>query len=55
MSFGFTAITVRAHATAVAGIDTIGMANVVPCREWRRQGRRPDYCVRVSPIYYCDF
>jgi hypothetical protein len=26
-----------------------------PCREWRGQGRRPDYCVRVGPIYYCDY
>ena len=25
------------------------------CREWRGQGRRPDYCVRVGPIYYCDY
>jgi hypothetical protein len=26
-----------------------------PCREWRGQGRRPDYCVRVGPLYYCDY
>jgi hypothetical protein len=25
------------------------------CREWRGQGRRPDYCVRVGPLYYCDY
>ena len=26
-----------------------------PCREWRGEGRRPDYCVRVGPVYYCDY
>jgi len=26
-----------------------------PCREWRGQGRRPDACVRVGPIWYCDY
>jgi hypothetical protein len=26
-----------------------------PCREWRGQGRRPDYCVRVGPVWYCDY
>lgn len=25
------------------------------CREWRGEGRRPDYCVRVGPIWYCDY
>jgi len=26
-----------------------------PCREWRGSGRRPDYCVRVGPVWYCDY
>jgi hypothetical protein len=26
-----------------------------PCREWRGEGRRPEYCVRVGPIWYCDY
>ena len=26
-----------------------------PCREWRGEGRRPGYCVRVGPIWYCDY
>jgi hypothetical protein len=26
-----------------------------PCRRWHGQGRRPDYCVRVGPVYYCDY
>ena len=26
-----------------------------PCREWRGEGRRPDRCVRVGPIWYCDY
>jgi hypothetical protein len=26
-----------------------------PCRRWDGRGRRPDYCVRVGPIWYCDF
>jgi hypothetical protein len=26
-----------------------------PCRVWRGGGRRPDYCVRVGPIWYCDY
>ena len=26
-----------------------------PCREWRGEGRRPDSCVRVGPIWYCDY
>lgn len=25
------------------------------CREWRGEGRRPDYCVRVGPLWYCDY
>jgi hypothetical protein len=25
-----------------------------PCRAWRGEGRRPDYCVRVGPLWYCD-
>lgn len=26
-----------------------------PCREWRGRGPRPDYCVRVGPLWYCDY
>jgi hypothetical protein len=26
-----------------------------PCREWRGEGRRPDLCVRVGPVWYCDY
>jgi hypothetical protein len=26
-----------------------------PCREWSGGGRRPDYCVRVGPVWYCDY
>jgi len=26
-----------------------------PCREWRGGGPRPDACVRVGPIWYCDY
>ena len=26
-----------------------------PCREWRGLGRRPDYCVRVGGVYFCDY
>jgi hypothetical protein len=26
-----------------------------PCRAWRGQGRRPDVCVKVGPIFYCDY
>lgn len=26
-----------------------------PCREWRGEGRRPDSCVRVGPLWYCDY
>jgi len=25
------------------------------CREWHGQGRRPDYCVRVGGVYFCDY
>ena len=25
------------------------------CREWRGDGRRPDYCVKVGPIWICDY
>jgi len=24
------------------------------CREWDGRGRRPDYCVKVGPIWYCE-
>lgn len=26
-----------------------------PCREWRGQGRRPDSCVKLGPVWYCDY
>jgi len=26
-----------------------------PCREWRGEGRRPEHCVRVGPLWYCDY
>jgi hypothetical protein len=26
-----------------------------PCREWYGRGRRPDSCVRVGPVWYCDY
>jgi hypothetical protein len=26
-----------------------------PCREWHGKGRRPDSCVRVGPLWYCDY
>lgn len=26
-----------------------------PCRTWRGQGPRPSACVKVGPIYYCDY
>jgi len=26
-----------------------------PCREWRGGGPRPDSCVRVGPIWFCDY
>lgn len=25
------------------------------CREWRGRGRRPDTCIRVGPLWYCDY
>lgn len=25
------------------------------CRPWGGKGKRPDYCVKVGPVYYCDF
>jgi hypothetical protein len=25
------------------------------CRAWRGEGRRPEYCVRVGPLWYCDY
>jgi hypothetical protein len=25
------------------------------CRRWDGRGRRPDVCVQVGPIYYCDY
>jgi hypothetical protein len=25
------------------------------CRTWRGRGPRPDFCVRVGPIYVCDY
>ena len=25
------------------------------CREWRGSGRRPDHCVRVGPVWFCDY
>lgn len=25
------------------------------CRQWDGRGRRPDACVRVGPIWYCDY
>lgn len=26
-----------------------------PCREWHGRGRRPDYCVRVGALWFCDY
>lgn len=26
-----------------------------PCRRWDGRGRRPDACVRLGPIWYCDY
>ena len=26
-----------------------------PCREWRGGCCWPDYCVRVGPVWYCDY
>lgn len=25
------------------------------CREWDGRGRRPNACVRVGPLWYCDY
>jgi len=25
------------------------------CRPWAGKGKRPDYCVKVGPLFYCDF
>ena len=25
------------------------------CREWRGGGRRPDYCIKVGPLWLCDY
>ena len=25
------------------------------CRTWDGRGRRPDFCVRVGPIWVCDY
>lgn len=25
------------------------------CRPWRGKGRRPDHCVRVGPVWYCEY
>jgi hypothetical protein len=25
------------------------------CRRWDGRGRRPNACVQVGPIYYCDY
>jgi hypothetical protein len=26
-----------------------------PCRRWDGRGPRPNACVRVGPIFYCDY
>lgn len=26
-----------------------------PCRRWDGRGRRPDACVKLGPIWYCDY
>lgn len=26
-----------------------------PCREWRGRGQRPDSCVKVGPLWFCDY
>lgn len=26
-----------------------------PCRRWDGRGSRPNACVRVGPIWYCDY
>ena len=25
------------------------------CREWHGGGRRPDYCIKVGPLWLCDY
>lgn len=25
------------------------------CRPWRGGGKRPDVCVKVGPLWYCDY
>lgn len=25
------------------------------CRPWKGQGRRPDYCVKIGKIMYCEY
>lgn len=25
------------------------------CRAWRGQGKRPDFCVKIGALYYCDY
>jgi hypothetical protein len=25
------------------------------CRPWRGNGRRPDACIKIGPIWYCDY
>lgn len=25
------------------------------CREWRGEGRRPDSCVQLGPVWFCDY
>lgn len=25
------------------------------CRVWRGDGRRPDVCVKLGPLWYCDY
>lgn len=25
------------------------------CRQWNRRGPRPDSCVRVGPVWFCDY
>lgn len=26
-----------------------------PCRVWRGEGKRPDLCIKLGPIWYCDY
>jgi hypothetical protein len=26
-----------------------------PCRRWGGKGKRPDACIKVGPIWYCDY